>query len=79
MPDGLCSGTLLATLPAVKLHFVIVLGFAVAELLLPARRRQPFREHFCNVQYVLLYFFITPFCFKRAPSYLGVQVKPASC
>ena len=57
-------GTLLATLPAVKLHFAIVLGFAVAELLLPARRRQPFREHFCNVQYVLLDFFITPFCFK---------------
>ena len=66
-------GTLLATLPAVKLHFAIVLGFAVAELLLPARRRQPFREHFSNVQYVLLYFFVTPFALIL-PSALAVAV-----
>src|SRR5687767_15028629 len=53
--------TILSTLPAIKLHFLAVSAFTIAELLIPAKRKQFFREFSPNTQHVLLYFFLTPF------------------
>lgn len=44
-----------------KAHFIIVLGFTVVELLIPAQRRQLVAEHFSNAAYNVLYFMLTPF------------------
>ncbi len=52
---------ILSALPAVKLYFLVVLGFTVVELIFPAERRQPIRDHFSNFQYAVLYLFASPF------------------
>jgi len=54
-------GIIVSTLPAVKAYFLAVVAFAVAEVIIPAERRQPLRQHLSNLQYVLLYLFVTPF------------------
>jgi sterol desaturase/sphingolipid hydroxylase (fatty acid hydroxylase superfamily) len=53
--------TIVTTFSVVKVFFMVVLGFAVLEFIIPAERRQPFRNHFSNLQYVLIYYFVTPF------------------
>src|ERR1700686_1047458 len=53
--------TILATVPAVKFYFLSVLCFAVVEFMFPAERRQPLWDHAANLQYDLLYYFVSPF------------------
>ena len=53
--------TLVAVLPVLKIHFLWVLGFTLAELLFGVDRQPPFRERLTNLQYVLLFFFLSPF------------------
>jgi sterol desaturase/sphingolipid hydroxylase (fatty acid hydroxylase superfamily) len=53
--------TLLAALPAVRFYFFSVLCFTVVELVFPAERRQPLRDHWANFQYNILYYLLTPF------------------
>lgn len=54
-------GTILATLPAIKAHFLVVLAFTVIERLIPAEKSQPLFESFSHAVYSVLYFVITPF------------------
>jgi len=49
-----------ASLPAVKVFIYGVVFFTILEQIFPAERRQPLREHFHNLQYVVLYYLITP-------------------
>jgi sterol desaturase/sphingolipid hydroxylase (fatty acid hydroxylase superfamily) len=53
--------TLLATLPTVEAYFLAVVAFTIVELVIPAERRQPACDHLANLQYVLLYYVVTPF------------------
>ena len=67
--------TILAMLPVMKAHFLIVLAFTVVERLIPAERKQPFFESFSHAAYNVLYFVITPFA-MILPSALVVGFGP---
>lgn len=66
-------GIVLSTLPTIKTYAGIVFVFAIVEYILPAERRQPFRNHFTNIGHVLLFFFIGPFV-MILPGALAVEV-----
>ena len=53
--------TIATVLPTVKMYFLVVLGFTIVEFFIPAERGQPLRNQFSNFQYVLVYYFVTPF------------------
>jgi sterol desaturase/sphingolipid hydroxylase (fatty acid hydroxylase superfamily) len=53
--------TLVSVIPVLKAHFLAVLCFTVAEAFLGVERRPPWREQFANLQYVLIFFFVSPF------------------
>ena len=51
----------MATLPAMKAHFLIVLAFTVVELIMPAERRQSHLERLSHATYNVSYFVLSPF------------------